>query len=93
MAHDYITATEIALNSDRTRINADAARLETSKQQFADSFVSRTEFAQKYSANLSGEQFIDACFRACSRAPVLTSPLNAQTSSAITRLIKVAVVF
>ncbi len=46
--------------SDRARINSDAAQLEASKQQYADLFVQRQSFMNKYPQSLTGQQFIDA---------------------------------
>ncbi len=45
---------------DRARINPEQSQLEASKQQFAELFVRRVEFIQRYPVTLSGEQFIDA---------------------------------
>jgi hypothetical protein len=44
---------------DRSQV-VGGASLETSKLQFADNWVQRSEFLQKYDASLSGTAFIDA---------------------------------
>ncbi|MDQ2855569.1 MAG: DUF4214 domain-containing protein, partial [Acidobacteriota bacterium] len=46
-------------SSDRQQVVA-GANLETRKQAFAEAFVRRTDFIQKYQANSSAESFVDA---------------------------------
>ena len=45
--------------SDRQQVIG-GANLETKKQSFAESFVQRTEFVDKYQANTAAESFVDA---------------------------------
>jgi hypothetical protein len=46
-------------NQDRLQV-VGGANLDTDKAAFAGEFVARTEFVQKYQANLSAESFVDA---------------------------------
>jgi hypothetical protein len=46
-------------STDRSQV-VGGASLETKKQAFASNWVQRTDFLQKYPANLEGPQFIDA---------------------------------
>jgi subtilisin-like proprotein convertase family protein len=52
-----LTYSEFAM--DRQRV-VDGPDLETNKQAFAEAFVDRTEFVQKYQANTTAESFVDA---------------------------------
>lgn len=52
---------------DRSRLTG-GAQLETSQQAFADEWVQRAEFVQKYPPSLSGAQFIDALLQTASQS-------------------------
>jgi hypothetical protein len=54
-------------SSDRQQVVA-GANLDAAKQAFAESFVSRAEFASKYQANSTGESFVDALLTTVSQA-------------------------
>ena len=49
----------VEYSTDRQRIAA-GANLDAEKQAFAESFVQRAEFVQKYQANTTAESFVDA---------------------------------
>ncbi len=54
-------------SSDRQQVVA-GANLDAAKQAFAESFVSRAEFASKYQANSTGESFVEALLTTVSQA-------------------------
>jgi Carboxypeptidase regulatory-like domain/Domain of unknown function (DUF4214) len=68
--------------ADRSQV-VGGPNLEASKRGFAEAFVARSEFAQRYAANASAEAFVDALLQTAQQETGVD--LNSQRASLITR--------